>query len=108
MGLGATTSAAAWTSKARAPSSTRRSTPGITFLDTADIYGGGGAERFVGEVLEGRRDRVVLATKFGMDMGDGATEPRGSRAYLRRAIDASLARLRTDRIDLLYYHGRTA
>ena len=78
---------------------------GITFLDTADIYGGGGAsERLVGEVLEGRRDRVVLATKFGMDMGDGATEPRGSRAYLRRAADASLARLRTDRIDLLYYH----
>jgi aryl-alcohol dehydrogenase-like predicted oxidoreductase len=77
---------------------------GVDFLDTADIYGNiGGSERFLGEVLEGRRDRVVLATKFGHDMGDGETG-RGSRAYLRRAVDASLQRLRTDRVDLLYYH----
>ena len=84
---------------------------GVTFLDTADIYGGDGAsERMIGEVLGGRRDRVVLATKFGMPLGDDTGEPRGSRAYVRRALDASLARLRTDRIDLLYYHepdGRT-
>jgi aryl-alcohol dehydrogenase-like predicted oxidoreductase len=77
---------------------------GVDFLDTADIYGNlGGSERFLGELLHGRRDRVVLATKFGHDMGDGETA-RGSRDYLRRAVDASLQRLRTDRIDLLYYH----
>ena len=77
---------------------------GVDFLDTADIYGNrGDSERFLGEVLEGRRDRVVLATKFGHDMGDGETV-RGSREYMRRAVDASLARLRTDRVDLLYYH----
>ena len=77
---------------------------GITFLDTADIYGGEGAsERLIGEALEGRRDRVVLATKFGAEMGGGG-EPRGSRAYARRALEASLERLRTDRVDLLYYH----
>ncbi|HEV3403049.1 MAG TPA: aldo/keto reductase [Gaiellaceae bacterium] len=77
---------------------------GVNFLDTADIYGDfGGSERLLGEVLEGRRDRVVLATKFGHDMGDGEVA-RGSRTYLRRAVEASLERLRTDRVDLLYYH----
>jgi len=78
---------------------------GITFFDTADIYGGDGAsERLIGEALAGRRDRVVLATKFGMAMGGGDEEPRGSRAYARRALEASLARLRTDCVDLFYYH----
>jgi aryl-alcohol dehydrogenase-like predicted oxidoreductase len=79
---------------------------GITFLDTADIYGGGGgSERFLGEALAGRRDRVVLATKFGMDMaGANGDAPRGSREYLRRAVAGSLERLATDRIDLYYYH----
>jgi aryl-alcohol dehydrogenase-like predicted oxidoreductase len=78
---------------------------GITHLDTADIYGGDGAsERLIGEVLEGRRDRVMLATKFGMPMGGDTGEPRGSRAYVRRSIDGSLQRLRTDRVDLYYYH----
>ncbi len=78
---------------------------GITFLDTADIYGGDGAsETLIGEVLSGRRDRVVLATKFGMALSGDTGEPRGSRAYARRAVEASLQRLRTDRIDLLYYH----
>jgi aryl-alcohol dehydrogenase-like predicted oxidoreductase len=77
---------------------------GITFLDTADSYGGGGgSERLIGEALDGRRDRVVLATKFGM--GDDAAEPRGSRSYARRALERSLERLRTDRVDLLYYHA---
>src|SRR5205823_6295232 len=56
-----------------------------------------------GEVLDGRRDRIVLATKFGGDMGDG-TKARGSRAYIRKAIEASLQRLRTDYIDLYQYH----
>jgi aryl-alcohol dehydrogenase-like predicted oxidoreductase len=78
---------------------------GITFIDTADIYGGDGAsERMIGEALEGRRDRVVLATKFGMDMGYDDGEPRGSRSYARRAIEHSLRRLRTDHVDVLYYH----
>jgi aryl-alcohol dehydrogenase-like predicted oxidoreductase len=77
---------------------------GITLLDTADIYGnGGGSEELLGEVLEGRRDRVVLATKFGMDMGDGAVE-RGSRPYIRKAVEGSLRRLRTDYVDLYQYH----
>jgi aryl-alcohol dehydrogenase-like predicted oxidoreductase len=77
---------------------------GVNFFDTADVYGNrGGSERFLGELLEGRRDRVVLATKFGNDMGDGE-RAGGSREYLRRAVDASLGRLRTDRIELLYYH----
>jgi len=77
---------------------------GITLFDTADIYGNrGGSETALGEVLAGRRDRVVLATKFGMEMGDG-TEARGSREYVRKALDASLERLRTDRIDLYQYH----
>jgi aryl-alcohol dehydrogenase-like predicted oxidoreductase len=72
---------------------------GINFLDTADIYGGGDSERFLGEILAGRRDQVVLATKFGM--GDGA---RGTRDYMRRALADSLERLRTDYVDLYYYH----
>ena len=77
---------------------------GITLFDTADIYGNkGGSESFLGEVLEGRRDRVVLATKFGGDLGDG-TQARGSRDYIRKAIDASLRRLRTDYVDLYQYH----
>jgi aryl-alcohol dehydrogenase-like predicted oxidoreductase len=78
---------------------------GVTFLDTADVYGErGGSERLLGEILEGRRDQVVLATKFGWDVGLGGDEPRGSRVYVRKAIDASLERLRTDRVDLYYYH----
>jgi aryl-alcohol dehydrogenase-like predicted oxidoreductase len=77
---------------------------GVTFFDTADIYGGAGAsEEILGQVLEGRRDHVVLATKFGMDMGDGRG-PRGSRDYIRHAVEASLQRLRTDVIDYYWYH----
>ncbi len=78
---------------------------GITFLDTANTYGDprGHSEEFLGEVLEGRRDQIVLATKFGMDMGDGLG-PRGSREYVRQAVEASLRRLRTDVIDYYWYH----
>ncbi len=77
---------------------------GVTFLDTADIYGGrGGSERQLGEILRGRRDEVVLATKFGMDMGDGTTA-RGAPSYVRSAVGSSLARLQVDHVDLLYYH----
>jgi aryl-alcohol dehydrogenase-like predicted oxidoreductase len=77
---------------------------GVTLFDTADVYGNqGGSERFLGEVLEGRRGEVAIATKFGGDMGEG-TEARGSRAYVRNAIDASLTRLRTEYVDLYQYH----
>lgn len=77
---------------------------GVTFLDTADIYGGSGrSEELMGEALQGRRDEVVLATKFGMDMGDGRRR-RGSPDYIRQAIEASLRRLRTDSIDVYWYH----
>src|SRR5437763_810020 len=81
---------------------------GVTLLDTADIYGGAGAsEAILGEVLQGRRDRFVVATKFGMDMGgaDGEPDaPRGSARYIRWAVQGSLRRLRIETIDLYQYH----
>lgn len=78
---------------------------GVTLIDTADVYGNRGrSEELLGQVLAGRREEVVLATKFGMDMGDG-TVARGSRKYIRRAVEASLHRLRTDYIDLYQYHA---
>ncbi len=77
---------------------------GITLFDTADIYGNhGGSEESLGLALRGRRDQAVVATKFGMPMGDGAVA-RGSRRYIRRAVEASLRRLQTDWIDLYQYH----
>lgn len=77
---------------------------GITFFDTADIYGGkGGSETFMGKILNGRRDQIVLASKFGMDMGTGDTA-LGSRKYIRKAIEASLSRLQTDYLDLYQMH----
>jgi aryl-alcohol dehydrogenase-like predicted oxidoreductase len=82
---------------------------GITLFDTSDTYGqGGGSESALGEVLAGRRDQVVLATKFGNqnnDMGYGpAAGAKGGRAYIRRAVTESLRRLRTDHIDLYQLH----
>jgi aryl-alcohol dehydrogenase-like predicted oxidoreductase len=83
---------------------------GVTFFDTADIYGSeaGASETLLGQALEGRRDSVVLATKFGMDMSTrGASPPaapRGAREYIRWAIEGSLRRLRTDTVDLYQYH----
>ncbi|MFL6053434.1 MAG: aldo/keto reductase [Actinoallomurus sp.] len=82
---------------------------GITMFDVADIYGAepGLSEDILGQCLAGRRDDVVVATKFGMDMR-GANGPdfgaRGSRRYIRRAVEASLRRLRIDYIDLYQYH----
>jgi aryl-alcohol dehydrogenase-like predicted oxidoreductase len=77
---------------------------GVTFFDTADVYGNrGGSEEIIGRALAGRRDQVVLATKFGHDLGDGETA-RATRAYIRKAVESSLGRLRTDRIDLYQYH----
>ena len=78
---------------------------GVTLLDTADVYGNrGGSEELLGKALEGRRDQVVLATKFGHAMSDDAPPNRGSREYIHSAIDASLRRLRTDYVDLYQYH----
>jgi aryl-alcohol dehydrogenase-like predicted oxidoreductase len=86
---------------------------GITFFDTADVYGRSGSaarpgpgrsEDLLGKVLRGRRDEVVLATKFGLDMQDGYAGGRGSADYIAGAIDASLARLGTEVIDLYRYH----
>jgi aryl-alcohol dehydrogenase-like predicted oxidoreductase len=82
---------------------------GITLFDTADVYGNrGGSETLLGQALQGRRDEVVLATKFGMDMG-GANGPdwgvRGSRRYIRLAVEGSLKRLGTDWIDLYQMHA---
>jgi 1-deoxyxylulose-5-phosphate synthase len=82
---------------------------GITLLDTADIYGGerGLSETLMGNSLKGKRDRIVLASKFGMNM-EGANGPdwgaRGSRRYIRLAVESSLKRLQTDWIDLYQYH----
>jgi aryl-alcohol dehydrogenase-like predicted oxidoreductase len=76
---------------------------GVTFLDTADIYGTGESETLLGRVLQGRRDSVVLTTKWGKPMGDGA-ERRGRRDYIRQAIDASLARLQVEQVDLYQHH----
>ena len=82
---------------------------GVTLLDNADIYGDppGGSEELLGEALKGRRDEFVLATKFGMDMRGANGEDhgvRGSRRYVRRAVEASLRRLQTDHIDLYQLH----
>ena len=78
---------------------------GVTLFDTADVYGNrGGSEELLGKALKKRRDRVVLATKFGHAMSDDAPPNRGSREYVRSAIEASLKRLRTDWVDLYQYH----
>ena len=76
---------------------------GITFLDTADIYGAHASETFLGRILRGRRDRVVLATKFGMSRGE-AIPGGASAAYIRSSVEGSLQRLQTDRIDLYQLH----
>ncbi|HEU0247961.1 MAG TPA: aldo/keto reductase [Gaiellaceae bacterium] len=74
---------------------------GVTFFDTAEVYGNSGrSERLLGEILEGRRDRVVLATKFGWGPEHGIN----TAEYVRDAIDGSLERLRTDYVDLYYVH----
>jgi len=80
---------------------------GITFFDTADTYGLGASEELLGRALGARRDDVVVATKFGMDMqGHNGPEwqARSSRRYVRRAVEASLRRLGTDHIDLYQIH----
>jgi aryl-alcohol dehydrogenase-like predicted oxidoreductase len=78
---------------------------GITFLDTAEVYGPFRNEELLGRALAGRRDGVVIATKFGFRIEGGATVGLDSRPeHVREVVEASLRRLRTDRIDLLYQH----
>ena len=78
---------------------------GITFLDTADVYGRGANEELVGRAIAGRRDEVVLATKFGNRwFADGTRTIDGTPAYVHAAIDASLRRLEVDHVDLYYQH----
>ncbi len=81
---------------------------GVTFLDTAELYGAGGSEDHIGHALDGRRDSFVIATKFGHPAGGapGYQEwgPRGAKAYIATAVNGSLTRLRTDHIDLFQLH----
>ena len=78
---------------------------GVTLFDTADVYGNKGkSEEFLGEILKDRRKDIVIATKFGMPMSDSARPRDASRAYVMRAAEASLKRLRTDWIDLYQVH----
>jgi aryl-alcohol dehydrogenase-like predicted oxidoreductase len=79
---------------------------GVTFIDTADIYGAGHNEVLVGRGIAGRRDQVQLATKFGIDRsgGDAKRIVRGERGYVKRSCESSLTRLGVDHIDLYYLH----
>ena len=77
---------------------------GVTLIDTADIYGQGTSEEFIGRALEGRRDRFVVATKFGSEMDERPEERRGNPDYIRWAVEGSLRRLRTDVIDVYQMH----
>jgi aryl-alcohol dehydrogenase-like predicted oxidoreductase len=78
---------------------------GVTFFDTAQVYGPFDNEELVGEALEPVRDQVVIATKFGFELSTGVSTGTDSRpATIRSSVDDSLRRLRTDRIDLLYQH----
>ncbi len=77
---------------------------GINFVDTADVYSAGGSEEIVGKALQGRRDDVVLATKFFMPMGDRPNRGGGSRRWIVKAVEDSLRRLGTDYIDLYQVH----
>jgi aryl-alcohol dehydrogenase-like predicted oxidoreductase len=77
---------------------------GINFLDTAEVYGMGHNERLFAQVLEKRRHEVIVATKFGLELGDGGMRANGRPDNIRRAIDDSLKRLGIDNVDLYYLH----
>jgi aryl-alcohol dehydrogenase-like predicted oxidoreductase len=84
---------------------------GVTFIDTANVYGGGNNERLIAKLLADRRDEVTLATKFGItgnpaDRATGRPGARGDAAYVHQCIDESLARLNSDVVDLYYMHRR--
>ena len=79
---------------------------GINLLDTADVYGPAGlSEEYLGKALEGKRDQVLVATKFRGQMGEGPMDAGGSRAHIMDAVEASLRRLGTDYIDLYQIHS---
>ena len=77
---------------------------GVNFVDTADVYSLGESEEIVGQALAGRRDEVVLATKFGLPVGNDPNRRGGSRRWIARAVEASLRRIGTDHIDLYQMH----
>jgi aryl-alcohol dehydrogenase-like predicted oxidoreductase len=77
---------------------------GVTLFDTADIYGQGMSEDYIGRALEGRRDQVLIATKFGSEMDERPEERRGTVDYIQWAVEGSLRRLRTDVIDVYQMH----
>ena len=78
---------------------------GLTMFDTADVYSGGVAEEILGQAIAGRRDQVLISTKGTFRTGKGENEVGSSRHHLTAAVEASLRRLRTDRIDLYQLHG---
>ena len=77
---------------------------GINFIDTANIYSAGESETHIGHWLKGQRDQLLIATKFGMKMGDGPMQQGASRQHIMTSIEASLQRLQTDYIDLYQLH----
>jgi aryl-alcohol dehydrogenase-like predicted oxidoreductase len=77
---------------------------GVNFIDTANLYSAGDAERVLGEIMGDRRDDVILTSKARMPTGEGPNDSGASRQHLMRAVDDSLERLRTDHLDLLYIH----
>ena len=97
------------TNRAAATALIRRAVDlGVTLFDTAEVYGPFMSEEILGEALQGRRNRVVVSTKFGFDVDPRTGERRGGLnshpEHIRRVVEAQLRRLRTDRIDLLYQH----
>ena len=78
---------------------------GLTMFDSADVYSAGAAEEILGAAIKGRRDSVLISTKATFAMGEGPNEVGSSRFWLTRAVEASLRRLGTDRIDLFQLHG---
>lgn len=77
---------------------------GVNYIDTADVYSLGAAETMVGELLKGQREQWVLATKLGNPMSERINDRHFSRSWMLRALDASLRRLQTDHVDILYLH----
>ena len=77
---------------------------GVNFIDTANLYSAGDAEKVLGEIMGSRRDDIVLTSKARMPVGEGPNDSGASRQHLRRAVEDSLRRLRTDHLDLLYIH----
>src|SRR5262245_15040045 len=77
---------------------------GVNFIDTANVYNAGRSEEILGRILGGRRDRVILASKVGIKMGEGPDESGLSPSAIVRGAEESLRRLQTDRLDLYYLH----